>query len=159
MKTMATYTANLTALAFLLLLSPFVHGQNEKHFAPLPKSEAIAISHLCSRNGPKVDGSWKPTKDDIELLESSISLISKLKSEDSRLAVHIANPSSYYRQYLGIVVDGRRLIYLNAFAPGLLRSDWRERFVDICDGGTAVWGVLYDPEKREFSKLTTNGYA
>ena len=156
---MATYTANLTTLVFLVLLSPFLHGQNEKHFALLPKGDAIAISRLCSRNGPKVCGSWKPTKDDIELVESSISFVSKLKSEDSRLAVNIANPSSYYRQYLGILVDGRKLIYLNAFDPRLLRSDWRERFVDICDGGTGVWGVLYDPEKREFSKLTTNGHA
>jgi hypothetical protein len=157
MKTMASCAAHLNALALLFLLAPLVYGQNNKHFALLPKSQTTAISQLCSRSGPKIEGSWKPTKDDIDGLESSLSLISKLKSEGDKSDVHIKTPSSYYRQYLGVLVDGRRLIYLNAFAPSLLRSDWRDRLVDICDGGTIAWGVLYDPEKREFSRLTANG--
>jgi hypothetical protein len=100
-----------------------------------------------------VNGSWEPTVDDIEKLDSRLSRVSKLQSHGE----FIADPSSYYRQYIGIIIGGHKLIYVNAFAFGKLPSDWRKRLVDICDGGTSAWGVLYDPKTSEFSELATNG--
>ena len=103
-----------------------------------------------------MNGSWEPTADDIEKLESRLSRVSKLQSQRGEF---IADPSSYYRQYIGIIVGGRKLIYVNAFDYGMLRSDWRKRLINICDGGTSAWGVLYDPKTSEFSELATNGRA
>jgi hypothetical protein len=159
---MASLTFKLRTVAFLLLLSPPIHGQSGKRFVLLPESETSAISHLCSRNGPKVGGSWQPTEGDVELLESHLSRISKLKSEDGLVGIHISKPSRYYRQYVGIVIGGRKLIYLNAFSTFDEKppADWRERLVvGICDGGPSAWGVLYDPETKEFSQLSTNEIA
>ena len=101
-----------------------------------------------------MNGSWEPTVGDIEKVESRLSRVSKLQSQ---IGEFIANPSSYYRQYIGIIAGGRKLIYVNAFDYGMLPSNWRKRLVDICDGGTSAWGVLYDPKTGEFSELATNG--
>jgi hypothetical protein len=73
-----------------------------------------------------------------------------------------------YRQYLGIVIGGRRLIYVNVFPrwlverPELVRivpQDWRRVFVSVCDGGDGFSGALYDPETSRFSSPHFNGAA
>ena len=71
----------------------------------------------------------------------------------------INDPTQFYRQYLGIVIKGRRMIYLNAFGFPGGDPQWRKRFVRICDGGGSVWGALYDPLTGEFSDLEINGLA
>jgi hypothetical protein len=112
---MAASFPKLRTVLFLLLLTSPIHGQSGKRFALLPQGEISAISRLCSRNGPKVNGSWEPTDGQIKSLEQHLSQISRLKSEEGMVGIQIAKPSRYYRQYVGIVVGGRKLIYLNAF--------------------------------------------
>lgn len=68
----------------------------------------------------------------------------------------VENPGHFYMQYVGIVVKGRKLIYISAFADDKPPDFWRERAVIICDGGVD-WGVLYDPQTGKFSDLTVNG--
>jgi hypothetical protein len=69
----------------------------------------------------------------------------------------------YYRQYAGIVVGTRKLIYINAFARG--NKDFEpttagaaSRIV-ACDGGRSFWGAMYDPETKRFWNLAFNGDA
>jgi len=69
----------------------------------------------------------------------------------------VADPEDFYMQYIGIVVKGKRLIYINAFAFEEPPS-WKEHAVITCDGGVD-WGVLYDPETGKFSDLAINGVA
>jgi hypothetical protein len=103
--------SNLTnTVAFLRLLTASVYGQGGKQFAVLPESESHAVSTLCSRGRPTVDGGWEPTRDDIKMLESRLSRISKLRSKAGLVGFRIANPSSYYRQYVAIMVAGPKLI-------------------------------------------------
>jgi hypothetical protein len=61
-----------------------------------------------------------------------------------------------YRQYLGVVIGGRRLIYVNVF-PRRPSTGWRTHFVRVCDGGAAFWGVLFDPQARRFFSPQFNG--
>lgn len=126
-------------------------------FVVLPDSEK-AVVRLCSRRGPKVDGSWKTTEQHIAPLESNLARISSLRNAGTLKGMRIAHPENCYRQYIPVVVAGRKLIYVNAFCsievPG-----WRTHFVTICDGGESVWGVLYDPATGEFSDLEVNGVA
>jgi hypothetical protein len=73
----------------------------------------------------------------------------------------IPDPRQSYRQYVGIVVGGRRLIYVNAFPSEVAEEDkdWKTHFLgDICDGGSSFWGVLFDPATGKFIDLETNGY-
>jgi hypothetical protein len=73
--------------------------------------------------------------------------------------------NSYFRQYAGVIVAGRKLIYINAFPasefdngpPQIVRSAWKEEPFKACDGGSSFWGVLYDPSRRSFSDLAFNG--
>ncbi|HWW16670.1 MAG TPA: hypothetical protein VN310_18565 [Candidatus Dormibacteraeota bacterium] len=148
----------LTTAVFLLFLTSLASGKEDKRFAVLPLSEAHRVSRLCSRSGvPKIDGSWEPTKADIDGLESRLPFISKLVSTKGMVGVHIAHPATYYRQYVGITLAERRLIYVNAFSDEKRPSDWREKLADYCDGGSDAWGVLYDPTTHEFLELATNG--
>ena len=70
----------------------------------------------------------------------------------------ISHPEKCYRQYIPVIVAGRNLIYLNAFC-GIEIVRWRTEFVSIRDGGTSVWGALYDPSTSTFFDLEVNGIA
>jgi len=90
---------------------------------------------------------------------ASAAHLKKLRSTEGLVGLRVAHPTAYYRQYVGITVGKRRLIYVNAFPDDKLPSDWRAKLVNYCDGANAFWGVLYDPTTREFSELNTNGRA
>ena len=69
----------------------------------------------------------------------------------------IGNPFQYYRQYVGIVVSGRKLIYLNAVCKRFHNPGWRNAIEpDVCDSG-CNWGVVYDPETHLFSHWERDG--
>lgn len=129
-----------------------------KHFVLLPRVENGTVLRLCSRRGPKVDGGWNATQGHVANLESNLKRITSLRSAGSLKGMSIAHPENCYRQYIPIVVAGRKLIYVNAFC-GIEVPEWRTQFVTICDGGDSVWGVLYDPTTGEFSDLEVNGLA
>lgn len=127
-------------------------------FVLLPESEKGPVLRLCSRRSPKVDGTWKATEQSVTALESNLRRISSLRSAGSLKGINIAHPEDCYRQYIPVIVAGRKLIYVNAFC-GIEVPSWRTDFVTICDGGQSVWGVLYDPATGEFSDLEVNGVA
>lgn len=129
-----------------------------QHFVLLPKSQKGAVSRLCSRRGPRLDGSWNATPQQIATLESKLKSISSLRSAGGLRGISIAHPEDCYRQYIAVVVPGRKLIYVNAFC-GIEVPDWRTHFITICDGGESVWGVLYDPVTGKFFDLEVNGVA
>jgi hypothetical protein len=127
----------------------------------MPEKAAKQITEdLCSRGGVAgVDGGWRPSAEIVDRIERDLKQISKLTSKEGMIGVRIRHPESYFRQYFGITVAGRRLIYINAFAEedGNPSSSWQDRLVSICDGGFSSWGVLYDPAEGTFSDLRTNG--
>jgi hypothetical protein len=137
-------------------MSSQILARASDRFVVLPQNEGKQLP-LCSRPGPKVAGTWDPLVQDILDLESHLGGIAKLKAHGSISGAQIAHPEDSMRQYLGIVVDGKRRIYINAFPRGMVSKNWREKFVTICDGGAGVWGLLYDPQTGAFSDLETNG--
>ncbi len=84
-----------------------------------------------------------------------MSRLSELRSTGGLRGMQILHPEKCYRQYIGVIVGNRKLIYVNAFC-NIEPYNWRERFVNICDGGWSVWGALFDPTTGEFSELATN---
>jgi len=129
---------------------------------------ADAAVQQCSRESPETEGSWTPTPRDVANLEANLPALREMESDvccGGRTA-RVEDPDAFYRQYVGVVVGGRRLIYVNAFArntfehwPEADRPDWRREPQTVCDGGESFWGVLYDPERRTFSHLAFNGSA
>jgi hypothetical protein len=61
-------------------------------------------------------------------------------------------------------VGGQQVIYVNAFAydtsaahEGVPAWPWRERLMDMCDGGPSAWGVLFYPVAGVFTDFEFNG--
>jgi hypothetical protein len=64
----------------------------------------------------------------------------------------------YNRQYLGIILDGKRLVYANCFCDSTGR-DWKKDFVMVLDGGDCFFQFKYDVDSGEFFDLQVNGNA
>lgn len=125
----------------------------------LPPEQAEYLLHPCSRAAPSsVDGTWPVTSEVIEKLEANLSKLTRVRAKECCiLKARVQDPAVYYRQYIGIIVDGRKLVYVNAFRSLADHEQWQTRAVDVCDGGEDYWGVVYDPEMEEFSQLAVNG--
>jgi hypothetical protein len=126
---------------------------------------ALELIRQCSRPSPgPVEGTWTPSPDQLDALEARLPALF-----DQQLLVQWphahATATDYYRQYGGLIIDGRRLIYVNGFhkhlAKGRIARDssrtWRDYPVQVCDGGPIVFGAEYDPATREFSHFEFNG--
>jgi hypothetical protein len=50
---------------------------------------------------------------------------------------------------------------VNAFPRSMIydAKDWRTRALIICDGGSAFWGVVFDPADNSFHDFDSNGIA
>ena len=140
----------------ILFFSSILYSQEQKPFVVLRSADAKVFKNLCSRTGlPKFDSAWQPSEGDIRTMESRLSRISLLQEKQRN--VKIEHPEQYFRQYVGIILGKRKLIYINAFCIAV--TSWRQRGVNVCDGGNCFWGVLYDSETHEFSDLNVNGNA
>ncbi len=127
----------------------------------LPGSDAVAFQTLCSRPGlQKFQGVWQPRQEDIDRMEKRFARLMRLRSQSCCiLRGRIQDVNAYYRQYVGVVIEGRRFIYVNAYAaePPTPPSD--QPRVHACDGGASYWGTLYDVKKGHFEGLAFNGEA
>jgi len=119
------------------------------------------VLQLCSRSGPvDVQGSWDVPAEVTAALESDLHKLSGLKANGCCfLGGRISSPESYFRQYIGLVVGGERVVYINAFKSAVGHPTWRVSPVGVCDGGSDYWGALYHPESRRFDELAINGSA
>lgn len=148
----------LSSFCLVLLLSTGVLAQRERSTL-LPASEVKRVVNQCSRPSPtEFTDTWQPSKEELKEMESRFAEIRKLKVLDCCIrGDKINDPERFYMQYAGIILDGKKLIYINAI-PGDPGDFWKEQAVVICDGGTA-WGVLYDPKTKTFFSLAVNGIA
>lgn len=121
--------------------------------------KALELTEPCSRTPPgPIDGTWTPTQAEIDAMEPALA---QLVSETLRTQwpettdVDIA---AYHRQYGGLVLGGRRVIYVNGFRLNEQDTDvWRDFPHIICDGGPIMFGAEYDPETRTFGNFAFNG--
>jgi hypothetical protein len=148
-------TISLVLLAFSLVTLAWGESLPD-HCAILPVSEGPALMKQCSRNSPKdASGFWSPSP-------SQVNAIEQLLPELMRKSGHKLKLSDSYRQYMGITVHGKKLIYLNSFHGFILselggHADWHTKAVIICDGGDAFWGVEFDPADNTFHDIQFNG--
>lgn len=150
---------NLIGTGFLLFLV-CAQAQQEQRFVLLPPRESNTLAEEFPRKGPeRIDGSWQPTIAQIQTLETNLSRISDLTSDDNPNAQKIDHPDRYFRQYVAVVRAGERLIYINALCNVHSKPEWRTRLIRVLDGGNCYWQAWYDPVTGTFSELTVNGRA
>jgi hypothetical protein len=122
----------------------------------LPADAGRSLLGQCSRDAPaNVSQFWDPSGEQIRRLEF---LLPKYLGNDAVQKLHIPDNVEYHRQYVGIVVNGKRLIYGNFYPanfPDYL--DEKSKPVVVCDGGPAFWGIVFDPEANVFLDLKVNG--
>jgi hypothetical protein len=137
-----------------------------------PAEKGPTLLKQCSRAVPgPTQAAWLPEPDTIRQLE--IALVPVFQQAANKAVMEGARPgvpSEYYRQYAGIVVEGRRLVYVNGFNASLLEleaqlrpprpaTDWRAVAIDVCDGWTGFFGAEYDPAARTVHNFRFNGRA
>ena len=102
---------------------------------------------------------WTPTESDIRALENGLSTY--LENNPDRFNEHTPvweRLDEYNRQYIGIILDGKKIIYANYFCDSS-GMDWRKDFVFVLDGGDCYFQFKYDPNSGEFFDLQVNGVA
>lgn len=131
----------------LLLLASVLSGCGSSwDVYVFPATDGPAMLDQCSRSTPTVDSYWHAGYRDVEQAEAALKqapLLSEL----------------YKRQYVGVVIDDSRLLYLNAFRKGFDPDGDVSVAVPvvICDGGDSFWGALFDLERNEFLDVQYNG--
>ncbi|HET7332236.1 hypothetical protein [Dyella sp.] len=153
-------------LAFYLLgFGASASSASSEHAVLLPPAQARHVLQQCSRETPKpVSGVWTVSPTIIAELEQDLPKLSKLVSKTCcGKGLSVPDPSAFYRQYVGVSINGHNYVYINAFRNHPIyfhakdRDRWRSEPEMVCDGGDSFWGALYDPESRQFSQLSFNG--
>ena len=67
------------------------------------------------------------------------------------------NLKKYLFQTIGLIINGDKYIYINAFPMEDNTSNWEEDVIFACDGGTSYWGALFSFRNYTFSQLAFNG--
>lgn len=112
--------------------------------------------------GINIDGYWTPAESDIIQMEEKLPLFLETNG-------HVGTPygddpplwdrlPEYNRQYLGIEIDGKRLIVANYFCD-TFGSKWQEEPVIVMDGGDCFFEIRYDIENADFMSILINGEA
>jgi hypothetical protein len=148
----------IVLVALMLFANLCVSSQQSSRYVVLPPTAARAVTRQHSRKVPqKIEGGWRPTNAVIEKLETNLPRVSTMQVDGWPPSIRIFNPTSYYRQYIGVIVAGRRLVYVNASCSE--HKAWKTRYSEVSDGATCEWGVLYDPQTGQFSELEINARA
>jgi hypothetical protein len=113
-----------------------------------PAEQAASLTRQCSRTTPRPQGAWQPLPSDIARLDPALTAL---------LAGKSLQPAAYYRQYGGLVVNGRHIIYVNGARNAVVKNDWHTKAISICDGGQLAFGVEWDPASGTFSGFAFNG--
>ncbi len=122
----------------------------------------------CSRDAPARTGYWAPDSETIGRLEVALApalqqaLEREIKDPTRRPAT-----KEYYRQYIGLRIRGRQVVYINGFhkdylalaasTPPKMADSWKTRAVNACDGGWWFFGAEYDPATRQVTNIRFNG--
>lgn len=133
-------------------------SKHRPDFALLPATEIAVYANRFADPKPSMEN-WEPTVADINDLEASLPQIAALSTKEPDASRHIDNLDQYVRQYLAVVVSGKKTIFVNAMCridPG---ENWRKQLIFVMDGGKCFWNAIYDPSTRTFSNLIINGRA
>jgi hypothetical protein len=134
--------------------------------AILPLGKAERLGKQCSRPSPgPVTGTWSPSKAMIADLEFALG--EQIERELKAIPKEGPKPQDYYRQYAGLLIGGKQVIYVNGVQGSVVERDegagrpkrglWTNEPIMICDGGMVTFGVEYDPATKAFGNFAFNG--
>ena len=65
-----------------------------------------------------------------------------------------------WRQYVGMLRRGVKVIYVNGMPADSLErheAEWRRGQLQVCGGGAANFGIVYDTATKQFDSFEGNG--
>jgi hypothetical protein len=104
-------------------------------------------------------GYWTPTDEDILSLEGKLESFLRQNAESFRRQPPVWEQlDNYKRQYVGLTIKGKPVIYGNFFCTdtGL---DWKEEWIFVLDGGDCFFQLQFDVESGTLTALMVNGEA
>ena len=143
-------------LGFVLVLTggTLACRQDPRPIAEPPQTvvlDSAALSdvlHPCSRQAPtNVTGVWSPSLAEVRRADSLVTAELALRlGEIPRLAPWHPSTSDYYRQYVGLLIGGHKVVYVNGFLRATVHDyqdslAWRHSYVVVCDGGEGYFGA------------------
>jgi hypothetical protein len=100
---------------------------------------------------------WKPTSDDVLLIEKNIIDFLIQNSQEFYWQPPVwQRLDEYKRQYIGLEREGRKFIFGNYFCENG-DEDWRKELMFAIDGGECYFQVEFDLESGSFIRLHVNG--
>ena len=119
---------------------------------------AMATSQCSRRPVEGVTGYWLPTLDQARAADSVLfRVLRDERTRTWRMPEAASDRLKYYRQYVGLVRRGERVLYVNGFSarprPGI---NWREQPITYCDGGTGFFGAIYEPHTSRIVEFRFN---
>jgi len=116
-----------------------------------PKDAPKVVKSCNPEIPPDIAGYWTPSIADAQQMEALL--------PDFLLNSPIHRQfADYYRQYVGVIANGRKLVYVSAFiTPSEWHIRWKTYPVAVCGGGSDYWRVAFDPQMKRFSHWDVNG--
>ena len=139
--------------------------------AIFPKERGVELLQLCIKPPAGVNEFWTPNENDLREVESGLETFLASATDRSTKAIAPHGWRYFYRQVTGIVHNGRRALFLSyAWVPeigdpqeeAMRRKEveaknrtydprwWKKRAIQVDDGGSGYFRVIYDLERRQF---------
>lgn len=115
-------------------------------------AEQIKNQKLIEVPGPF----WTPSQEQVNTLEKSLPAYLNEQSKIHPKLLKIELPK-FKRQYFGYSLNGKKVIYVNAFCHSF--DYWKTTFVFVFDGGECFFQVTFDPAAGKFVNFSVNGDA
>ena len=102
---------------------------------------------------------WTPSENDVLTLHNELGSYLQKNSDrfEGQKTPIEERLDEYNRQHIGIILEGKKIIYANYFCDSV--QDWRKDFVFVMDGGDCFFQFKYDVDTAEFFDLLVNGNA
>lgn len=161
MFTKKHYLFVMLALLLISSCTPSARNLQGEHWVifSAEQSSEWKIGSWFTQNSEDMEY-WTPTEENVLAVEKE--LASYLQENPDQF-YETGTPvweklDEYNRQYIGIILDGKQIIYANYFCDSV-ETNWRKDFVFVMDGGDCFFQFKYDVETAEFFDLQINGVA
>ena len=144
---------------FLLLLFPMLSFGIE--IKVINNKDGKLSTGQCSRSSPQeIESYWQIDSESLLLLKQNMHKVNTVKSRACCNNTKIENHDNYNYQATGIVINGKKVIYINAFHKSTNSHFFdRDDLITVCDGGNYFWGVEFHMQEKVFKNLAVNGGA
>lgn len=119
----------------------------------LDAEQGARILVQCARNTPAGGRVFEPARAEVEAADAAIAAFYEAVADE--VSAYYYEPfETFQRQYVGVVVEGRRQIYANAFQRSAAEDPTAP--FDSCEEGPRFFGAQYDVEAGDVVDLEFN---